>query len=203
MRVVAIDGGTHTSAVSRSVECAARAAETCGATVDRIRLTDLVIRPCAGCLICRAGSGCSIQDDLDHVASRIESADGVIFGTSSSILHGDETTRALLDRLHACLSPHPGQLRLPGMGLDRIPRTSTASIVRRAVIITACTAPEPIATFFGYTSRPIRDLREALSIAGVRTVGSLSMTNTWRRPEPDLWDLDKAGALGRVLVGRV
>jgi len=60
-----------------------------------------------------------------------------------------------------------------------------------------------MATFFGYTTGPIRELRSALGSGGIRTVGSLAVAGTWSRPELDEWECDKARSLGRVLAGKI
>ncbi len=202
MRVIAIDASMHRGVVSRSVEEAASAAEAAGAVVDRVRLADLEIRTCTGCGMCRATGVCKIADDLPELAERIATADGVILGTPSYFRRAEDATQALLDRLGGYFA-HAGQLRLPGMGPDEIPRSPVARDARRAVVITACAAPEPLATFFGYTTGPLRALRHALGCGGIRTVGSLAVTDTWRHPEIHEWEQDKARSLGRILAGKI
>jgi hypothetical protein len=59
-----------------------------------------------------------------------------------------------------------------------------------------------LATFFGYTTGPIRELRSALGAGGIRTVGSLALTGGWWRESFDEWERDKATSLGRMLAGR-
>ncbi len=63
--------------------------------------------------------------------------------------------------------------------------------------------PEPLATFFGYTTGPVRELRSALSAGGIRTIGSLAVTDTWRHPSVEDWERDKAESLGRILAGKI
>lgn len=191
MRVVAIDAGPRKSAVSRSVEEAARAAEAAGAEVLRVRLASYDIRFCTSCGLCRVTGTCKIADDLPDLAEMICSADGVIIGTPGYFRHANEATKALLDRLGGYFAAHA-----------RGAETRACARGRHAVIITACSAPEPLATFFGYSTGPIRELRHALQIAGIRTLGSLSVTDLWRRSMDDL-DTYKAASLGRILVGRL
>ncbi len=181
---------------------AALAAESAGATVERFRLADLEIRYCTGCGMCKVTGTCKIEDDLPALAERIKDADGVIIGTQSYFRRPDEATRALLDRL-AGYFPDTLQLRLPGMSSAEIPYAPVVREAKRAVIITACAAPEPLATFFGYTTGPVRELRKALGYGGIRTVGSLAVTDTWRHPEIEQWERDKARSLGRILAGKV
>lgn len=202
MRIIAIDASARRGVVSRSVELAARAAETAGATVERVRLVDLDVRFCTGCKMCRLTGACKIDDDLPALVQQIAESDGVIFGVPSYFRKAEKHLQAVLDRLTSFF-PDTGQLRLPGFSEREVPRDSTARAARRAVIITACAAPEPMATFFGYTTGPIRELRQALGSGGIRTVGSLAVAGTWSRPELDEWECDKARSLGRVLAGKI
>lgn len=204
MKIIAIDASRGRGVVSRSVDLAARAAEQAGATVERVRLAELDVRYCTSCKMCRLTGSCKIDDDLPGLATRIAESDGVIFGVPSYFRKADRQVQALLDRI-ASFFPGTAQLRLPGFSEAEVPRTATASAARRAVIITACNAPEPIATFFGYTTGPIRELRGALGSGGIRTVGSLAVAGTWSksRPELDEWECDKARSLGRVLAGKI
>lgn len=202
MRVLAIDAGREHSVVSRSLELAAKAAESAGAMVERINLSDLDIRFCTGCRMCRLTGACKIDDDLPALAERIASSDGVIFGVPSYFRRADRSIQAVMDRLSSFFAAD-GQLRLPGFSAKEVPPDETSRSARRAVIITACNAPEPMATFFGYTTGPIRELRRALGSGGIRTVGSLAVAGTWARPELDDWEQDKARCLGRVLAGKI
>jgi len=188
--------------VSVSVEAAARSAERAGATVERVRLSTLRIHECGGCGMCRYTGACKIPDDLPRLATMIAEADGVIFGLPAYFRRPDPMVQATLERLRAFF-PDTGQLLLPGLGPRDVPPSPTATAAKRAVIITASKAPEPLATFFGYTSGPIRELRRALDTGGIRTVGSLSITGGWRKDPFDEWDRDKAASLGRMLAGKV
>ncbi len=202
MRVIAIDASRRRGVVSRSVEEAAAAAEAAGATVERVRLYDLDIRSCTGCSMCKVTGACKIDDDLPWLAERIDAAQGVILGTPSYFRKPDGATAALLERIGGFF-PDSRQLRLPDMGPSVIPHTPIAREAKRAVLITACGAPEPLATFFGYTTGPMRHLRQALGSGGIRTIGSLAVTDTWRHPEVHPWERDKARSLGRILAGKI
>jgi hypothetical protein len=202
MKVVAIDASPRRGVVSRSVEEAAHAAEMTGARVERIRLADLDVRTCTGCGMCRFTGSCKIDDDLPRIAEAVTSADGVILGLPSYFRKADRTTQALMDRIGSYF-PHDGQMHLPGFGHRDVPQAPEVRAIRRAVIITACNAPEPLATFFGYTTGPIRELRRALGQGGIKTIGSLALTGTWRRHQFDEWERDKACSLGRVIAGKI
>lgn len=202
MKIVAIDASPRQGVVSRSVELAARSAEAAGAEVRRVHLADFDIRYCTGCRMCRISGACKIDDDLPALAEIIAASDGVIFGIPAYFRKADVAVRAVLDRL-AGYFENDGQLRLPGFSERELPSEPHVRAAKRAVIITATAAPEPIATFFGYTSGPIRELRRSLGTGGIRTIGSLAVSGTWSRPELDEWESDKAVSLGRVLAGRI
>lgn len=203
MRIIAIDASRGRGAVSRSVELAARAAEAAGAEVERVRLDDYDIRYCTGCGMCRYTGTCKIDDDLPELAERIARANGVIFGVPSYFRKADRPLRAIMDRLSRYFS-NDGQLRLPGFSERDVPSDPRVRAAKHAVIITATAAPEPIATFFGYTSGPIRELRRSLATGGIKTIGSLAIAGSWAGPpELDQNERDKAASLGRVLAGRI
>jgi len=202
VRIIAIDASRGRGVVGRSVELAARSAESAGATVERVRLSEYDIRYCTGCKMCRFTGACKIDDDLPALAELIAASDGVIFGVPAYFRKADRALQAVLDRLSGYFADN-GQLRLPGFSERDVPSSPVARLSRRAVIITATSAPEPIATFFGYTSGPIRELRRSLGSGGIRTVGSLAVAGTWSRPELDEWECDKARSLGRVLAGKI
>lgn len=152
--------------------------------------------------MCSFTGSCKIDDDLVRLAERIAEADGVIVGIPAYFRKAEPAVRALLDRLSSYFSDD-GQLRLPGFSETEIPSSHVARAAKRAIVITATTAPEPIATFFGYTTGPIRELRSALSDGGIRLVGSLAVAGTWSRPALDEWERDKATSLGHLIAGRV
>lgn len=204
MRIVAIDASRGRGVVSRSVAVAASSARDAGATVEIVRLADHDIRFCTGCGMCSFTGSCKIDDDLPAIVEKIAASDGVIFGVPSYFRKADRRIQAVMDRLSKYFSSN-GQLRLPGFSEARVPSEPVARAAKRAVIITATSAPEPIATFFGYNTGPIRELRNSLSSGGIRTVGSLAVAGTWTksRPELDEWECDKATSLGRVLAGKI
>ena len=202
MNILAIDASPARGVISLSVEEAAAAAQAAGAEVTRIRLATLEVHSCTGCGWCRLTEACKIPDDLPMLAEAIDDADGVIFGLPAYFHKPDEVTQAILGRLKRFF-PASGQLVLPGVGRRDVPAAPVARAAKRAVIITACRAPEPLATFFGYTTGPIRELRRALDGGGIKTVGSLALTGGWMRHSFDEWERDRASSLGRMLAGKV
>ena len=58
-----------------------------GAAVYTIRLTDLDIRPCKGCMACAFRmTECRIDDDMVSLLDRMQEADGIILGAPTYLL---------------------------------------------------------------------------------------------------------------------
>jgi len=201
MIIVAIDASKNYGAVSRSVEAASLAAEAAGATVHRVMLRNLEIRTCTSCSICQATGVCKIQDDLPELARLISQSNGIIFGTPDSARSANDATRAIFDRLGGYFSS--GQMRLPEIDLKTAPHTNCAKEARRAIIITACKSPDLLATFFGYSAGPIRQLRSTLHESGIRTIGTLEVRSDLSRKHATSRDAQIASSFGRMLAGKI
>ena len=85
MKILAISGGTKDGNNDAMAREALMGAKEQGAEVEFIRLHDLNLKPCTGCIVCindmmRGGLGeCVIKDDMDWLGEKIFSADGIIF----------------------------------------------------------------------------------------------------------------------------
>ena len=92
------------------VRLALRAAELEGAQTDLIRLTDLEIRPCKGCMACLfKGERCAVDDDMPKLIDAITGSDGLILGAPTYILGPPGIVKMALDRLIELM--HPDRLK--------------------------------------------------------------------------------------------
>jgi len=92
------------------VRLALRAAEREGVQTDLIRLTDLEIRPCKGCMACLfKGERCAIDDDMPKLIDAITGCDGLIIGAPTYILGPPGIVKMALDRLIELM--HPDRLK--------------------------------------------------------------------------------------------
>jgi multimeric flavodoxin WrbA len=74
-------------------------AKRLGADVDVLRLTDLKIEPCKGCMACVfKQEECRIQDDWSHLRDMLEKSDGVILGAPTYILGPPGIVKMIIDR---------------------------------------------------------------------------------------------------------
>ena len=84
MKILAISGGFKDGSNDAMAREALMGAKEQGAEIEFIRLLDLDLKPCTGCIACvggmmRGGTGeCVIKDDLKWLDEKIFSADGII-----------------------------------------------------------------------------------------------------------------------------
>ena len=92
------------------VRLALKAAEAEGAETEMIRLTDLEIKPCKGCMACLfKGERCAIDDDMPGLIDAITSSDGIIVGAPTYVLGPPGIIKMVIDRLVELL--HPDRMR--------------------------------------------------------------------------------------------
>ena len=85
MKVLAISGGTKNGNNDAMAREALMGAQKKGAQVEFIRLHDLELKPCTGCIACVKGlmngknGDCILDDDFKWIEEKIYDADGIIF----------------------------------------------------------------------------------------------------------------------------
>jgi hypothetical protein len=76
------------------------AAQEEGASTRMIRLTDLRLESCTGCMRCVLGSGtCRIQDDMEWLVDTIKAAGGLVLAAPTYFLGPAAVIKLILDRL--------------------------------------------------------------------------------------------------------
>jgi len=76
--------------------------EASGASVAKIYLNDLEVKPCQACRI-QDGSGCVYQDDMEQVYEIFEEADGIVLGTPVYYNTVSSQMKLMIDRSY-CLA---------------------------------------------------------------------------------------------------
>ena len=85
MKILAISGGTPNGNNDAMAREALMGAQEQGAEIEFIRLLDLDLKPCTGCVACvngmmRGGTGdCPIKDDMKWLDEKMYAADGILF----------------------------------------------------------------------------------------------------------------------------
>ncbi len=74
-------------------------AQALGAETEIIRLTDLNIKPCRGCMACVFKGRCSIRDDdIDMLSGKLQEADGLVVSAPTYILGTAGVIKMAIDR---------------------------------------------------------------------------------------------------------
>lgn len=104
MRILGLSCGRKMQNTEVLVKEAMRGAEELGADVGMIRLLDLDIKPCTGCVSCvrsliQGGPGkCVIKDDLHLVDEQLMECDGLILGSPVFVLTPHGLLKVISDR---------------------------------------------------------------------------------------------------------
>lgn len=71
-----------------------------GAEVAFYNLTEQKIALCRGCCVCYKSGGCVIDDDAERISRELESADGVVLGSSTIASNVSAVMKMFIDRGH-------------------------------------------------------------------------------------------------------
>jgi len=71
-----------------------------GLESEFVKLTDVSIAPCKGCLGCLKTNRCTIQDDGIEIAEKVKNADALVVGGFTPYSTLDSRTKAFLERLY-------------------------------------------------------------------------------------------------------
>ena len=81
-------------------------AEENGAEVDLLRLSEIEIAPCDGCVTCHQTGECRINDDMQEVYKKLLAANGIILGSPVYFWSVSGQTKTLMDRTYALRHPY-------------------------------------------------------------------------------------------------
>ena len=85
MKILAVSGGTRNGSNDAMAREALMGAKEAGAEIEFIRLFDLELKPCTGCIACvnglmsGANGDCVLKDDVKWLDEKLLEADGVIW----------------------------------------------------------------------------------------------------------------------------
>lgn len=143
-----------------------------GWQVAELRVSELRVAPCRGCMKCRLRGECVLPaDDANRAASLLGRADALIVGAPCYWANIPGQLKVLFDRMvYAFMAEGKGVLPKP---LHR---------GKHAIVVTACTTPWPFNRLFGQSRGTVRALRTILRAGGFRIVGTVQKGGTKARP---------------------
>jgi multimeric flavodoxin WrbA len=191
MKILAFNGSPrkngNTSAIIKAMLKGARSA---GAKTTEIRLHDINLKGCMGCLSCRKRPGkCKQQDDLSPYLEAIKTCDGVIFGTPIYMYHVTGQMKIFIDRCYSLYISRPD-----GSGYD-----SAVPAGKPFALVTSQGHPD-VERF----QRPIRWFAAMTGTGlGMEEVGRIIQGDSHLAPaRTDKALLEKAYKIGQGLVKR-
>lgn len=100
MKILALNGSWRKHGNSEVLlKQALMGAESGGAQVEILKLTDYEIGPCRGCGLCLFRKGvCQVKDDTNEVFAKIDESDGIILGAPCYFLELPAVVKQLIDR---------------------------------------------------------------------------------------------------------
>ena len=166
------------------------AAEAGGAEVNVVRVADLNVKPCTGCMSCRSTLKCALpEDDAQKVLELIDNADAIVVGSPCYWGNMPGTLKVLFDRM---------VYGMMGESRRGMPRPLLKG--RRAWLVVTCTTPWPFNVWFRQSRGTVRALREVLRWSGFRVAGCIERGGTRQRPV-DGRDLERCRRAVRRLCG--
>ena len=164
--------------IARLLDIVREEAEQKGANVTMLRVDDLHVHPCTGCMACRTRRECVLPaDDSLTVLQKIKECDALVIGAPCYWGNMPGTLKILFDRLvYGLMGESPRGIPVPLLR------------EKRAMIISTCTTPFPFNIWFHQSRGTIRAVREILKWSGFRIVSTYERGGTRMQPltEKDL-----------------
>ncbi|MBN1381441.1 MAG: flavodoxin family protein [Deltaproteobacteria bacterium] len=102
MHIIAFNGSPRKSGnTSTIIKAMLKGAKAAGAETTEVRLHDIDMKGCLGCLTCRTRAGkCKQKDALTPFIEALRNSDGAIFGTPIYMYHVTGQMKMFIDRIY-------------------------------------------------------------------------------------------------------
>lgn len=164
--------------IARMLQAMEEEALACGARVVNLRVADLKVRPCTGCMTCRTAQRCTLpEDDAQCVVRLLGECQVLVIGAPCYWGNMPGTLKVLFDRMVY------GLIEQSGTGL---PRPLHAG--KDAVLVSTSTTAFPFNILFHQTSGTIRALKAILKWSGFHIYRRIERGGVRQKPvgEKDL-----------------
>ena len=154
--------------ISQMVEVMADECRQAGVEVQTVAVQQLDIRPCLGCMKCRAAHKCVLpEDDAQRVLKLIQQADALVIAAPCYWGNSPGTLKLLLDRIvYGMMDESEKGWPLP---LHK---------GKRCVLVSTSTTPWPFNRIMHQSSGAIRAMKEVCRYSGLKTVATVEKGGT-------------------------
>lgn len=135
---------------------------------DWVQVSELDIRPCTGCMVCRTQLKCTLpEDDAQRVLAKIQQADALVIGSPCYWGSINGHLKMMFDRM------------VYGM-MGETKRGIPVGIHKgkKVILVATCTTMYPFNIWFHQSRGVIKALREILKWSGFKIVGTLEKGGT-------------------------
>ena len=154
--------------ISQMVEVMADECRQAGVEVQTVAVQQLDIRPCLGCMKCRAAHKCVLpEDDAQRVLKLIQQADALVIAAPCYWGNIPGTLKLLFDRI------------VYGM-MDESEKGGPLPLHKgkRCVLVSTSTTPWPFNRIMHQSSGAIRAMKEVCRYSGLKTVATVEKGGT-------------------------
>ena len=154
--------------ISQMVEVMADECRQAGVEVQTVAVQQLNIRPCLGCMKCRAAHKCVLpEDDAQRVLKLIQQADALVIAAPCYWGNIPGTLKLLFDRIvYGMMDESEKGWPLP---LHK---------GKRCVLVSTSTTPWPFNRIMHQSSGAIRAMKEVCRYSGLKTVATVEKGGT-------------------------
>ena len=154
--------------ISQMVEVMADECRQAGVEVQTVAVQQLDIRPCLGCMKCRAAHKCVLpEDDAQRVLRLIQQADALVIAAPCYWGNIPGTLKLLFDRIvYGMMDESEKGWPLP---LHK---------GKRCVLVSTSTTPWPFNRIMHQSSGAIRAMKEVCRYSGLKTVATVEKGGT-------------------------
>ena len=154
--------------ISQMVEVMADECRQAGVEVQTVAVQPLAIRPCLGCMKCRAAHKCVLpEDDAQRVLKLIQQADALVIAAPCYWGNIPGTLKLLFDRIvYGMMDESEKGWPLP---LHK---------GKRCVLVSTSTTPWPFNRIMHQSSGAIRAMKEVCRYSGLKTVATVEKGGT-------------------------
>lgn len=158
--------------ISRLLDAMREEALENGMQARSVRVSELRVHPCTGCMACRTRKACVLpEDDAQRVLRLIQACDVLVIGAPCYWGNMPGELKVLFDRL---------VYGMMGESVRGIPQPLHRG--KRAILVSTSTTPYPFNILFHQTRGVIRALREILKWSGFKISATIEAGGTKRRP---------------------
>lgn len=188
MHILAINGSPRRKGnTSVLLEAVLEGAKEAGAEIDHVRLDEIDLKGCMGCLSCREKPGfCAREDGLSPVLEAMKSSEALVVGCPVYMYHISGQMKLFIDRIYSFY------VNREDGGYD-----SALPPGKRFAFVTSQGHPDP-----DRFKRSVRWLEGMIGGLGMEKVGGIVHSDSHIKPakaDPGL--LDRARGIGRALAG--